>query len=86
MIDKEGYRANVAIVIINNDNKVLWAKRTNENAWQFPQGGIKSHENAEEAMFRELKEEVGIDEGSVEILGKTSDWLYYDVPKNWISK
>jgi len=86
MIDKEGYRANVAIVIINNDNKVLWAKRTNENAWQFPQGGIKPHENAEEAMFRELKEEVGIDEGSVEILGKTSDWLYYDVPKNWISK
>ena len=44
MIDKEGYRENVAIVIINNDHKVLWAKRANENAWQFPQGGIKSNE------------------------------------------
>ena len=27
MIDKEGYRENVAIVIINKDRKVLWAKR-----------------------------------------------------------
>ena len=86
MIDKEGYRENVAIVIINNDHKVLWAKRINENAWQFPQGGIKKSETIEGAMFRELKEEVGIDEDKIEILGRTSDWLYYDVPKNWIRK
>jgi len=82
MIDNEGYRENVAIVIINSKNKVLWAKRINENAWQFPQGGIKSNETIEEAMFRELKEEVGISEGKIEILGRTNDWLYYDVPKN----
>ena len=86
MIDKEGYRENVAIVIINDDHKVLWAKRTNENAWQFPQGGIKSNETIEEAMFRELKEEVGIDESKIEILGRTNDWLYYDVPKNLVRK
>ena len=86
MIDKEGYRENVAIVIINSDHKVLWAKRTNENAWQFPQGGIKKNETIEGAMFRELKEEVGIDEDKIEILGRISDWLYYDVPKNWIRK
>ena len=86
MIDKEGYSENVAIVIINNDHKVLWAKRANENAWQFPQGGIKSNETIEEAMFRELKEEVGIDESKIEILGRTNDWLYYDVPKNWVRK
>ena len=51
MIDKEGYRENVAIVIINNDHKVLWAKRTNENAWQFPQGGIKSNETIKKQCF-----------------------------------
>lgn len=86
MIDKEGYRENVAIVIINKDRKVLWAKRANENAWQFPQGGVKSNEKIEDAMFRELKEEVGITKDKVKILGKTNDWLYYDVPKNWIRK
>lgn len=86
MIDKEGYRENVAIVIINKDRKVLWAKRANENAWQFPQGGVKSNEKIEDAMFRELKEEVGISKDKVKILGKTNDWLYYDVPKNWIRK
>jgi len=86
MIDKEGYRENVAIVIINKDRKVLWAKRASENAWQFPQGGVKSNEKIEDAMFRELKEEVGISKDKVKILGKTNDWLYYDVPKNWIRK
>lgn len=86
MIDKEGYRENVAIIILNDDQKVLWAKRSNENAWQFPQGGIKSNEKIEEAMYRELKEEVGIKKEKVEILGRTNDWLYYDVPKNWIRK
>mgnify|MGYP000370573866 FL=1 len=55
MSDKEGYRENVAIVIINNDHKVLWAKRTNENAWQFPQGGIKKNETIEGAMFSRIK-------------------------------
>jgi len=86
MIDKEGYRENVAIIILNDDQKVLWGKRLNENAWQFPQGGIKSNEKIEEAMYRELMEEVGIKREKVEILGRTNNWLYYDVPKNWIRK
>ena len=86
MIDKEGYRANVGIVVCNNKKKVLWAKRTNEDAWQFPQGGINEGESPKEAMLRELKEEVGLEPSHVEIIARTKDWLRYDVPKNWIRR
>ncbi|MBT3512403.1 MAG: RNA pyrophosphohydrolase [Nitrosomonadales bacterium] len=86
MIDKEGYRENVGIVICNDQRKVLWARRTGEEAWQFPQGGINKGESAEEAMYRELKEEVGLDPHNVEILARTKGWLKYDVPKSWIRR
>ena len=86
MIDKEGYRENVGIVICNDQRKVLWARRTGEEAWQFPQGGINNGESAEEAMYRELKEEVGLDPHNVEILARTKGWLKYDVPKSWIRR
>jgi putative (di)nucleoside polyphosphate hydrolase len=86
MIDQEGYRPNVGIVIINEHNKVLWAKRVAEDAWQFPQGGINEGESLEEAMYRELMEEVGLSPSHVEILGKTKDWLRYDVPTQWVRR
>ena len=86
MIDKEGYRPNVAIVILNDNDKVLWAKRVAEDAWQFPQGGINEGESLEEAMYRELMEEVGLGPNHVKILGKTKDWLRYEVPKQWVRR
>lgn len=86
MIDKEGYRANVGIIVCNKNKKVLWAKRVDEDAWQFPQGGINEGESPKDAMFRELKEEVGLDTTKVEIIARTKDWLRYDVPKNWIRR
>ena len=86
MIDKEGYRPNVAIVILNDNDKVLWAKRVAEDAWQFPQGGINEGESLEEAMYRELMEEVGLGPDHVKILGKTKDWLRYEVPKQWVRR
>ena len=72
MIDEEGYRANVGIIVCNNKKKVLWAKRANEDAWQFPQGGINEGESPNEAMFRELKEEVGLEPSHVEIIARTN--------------
>ncbi len=51
-----------------------------ENQWQFPQGGIDSSETPYEAVLRELKEETGIDQKSVEILGTTQTYLQYDYP------
>lgn len=80
MIDSDGYRPNVGMIICNDKNEVFWARRFGEASWQFPQGGMLPHESPEEAMFRELKEEVGID--CVRILGRTRDWLRYDLPHN----
>jgi len=84
MIDIDGYRPNVGIIIINDEKKVLLAKRLNENAWQFPQGGINEKESTEDAMYRELKEEVGLNHNHILLIEKTKGWLRYDVPKNWI--
>ena len=84
MIDIDGYRPNVGIIIINDEKKVLLAKRLNENAWQFPQGGINDKESTEDAMYRELKEEVGLSHKHILVIEKTKGWLRYDVPKNWI--
>jgi len=86
MIDNEGYRPNVGIIICNNEKKVLWAKRADEDAWQFPQGGINEGESPEEATYRELMEEVGLSPHHVEIIARTKEWLRYDVPKNWIRR
>ncbi|MFY9329277.1 MAG: RNA pyrophosphohydrolase [Georgfuchsia sp.] len=86
MLDREGYRPNVGIVLANSLNQVFWGKRIREHSWQFPQGGIKRGESPEEAMYRELHEEVGLRPEHVEVLGRTRDWLRYDVPKQWVSR
>ena len=75
MLDSNGFRPNVGIIICNSEGKLFWAKRIGQNAWQFPQGGIKSTETLEQALFRELNEEVGLGRDDVVILHQTSDWL-----------
>ncbi len=80
MIDKDGYRSNVGIVLLNHNNQIFWGRRKGESAWQFPQGGIGNDEQTEDAMFRELNEELGLFPEHVEIVGRTREWLYYDVP------
>jgi putative (di)nucleoside polyphosphate hydrolase len=86
MLDRDGYRPNVGIVIVNARNEVFWGKRVREHSWQFPQGGIKPGESPEAAMYRELLEEVGLLPQHVKILGRTRDWLRYDVPSNWVRR
>ena len=86
MLDREGYRPNVGIILINNRNEVFWGKRVREHSWQFPQGGIKPGESPETAMYRELYEEVGLLPQHVKIIGRTRDWLRYDVPNNWVRR
>ena len=86
MLDREGYRPNVGIILVNARNEVFWGKRIREHYWQFPQGGIKHGENPEQAMYRELFEEVGLRPQHVKIIGRTRGWLRYDVPKNWIKR
>jgi len=86
MLDRDGYRPNVGIILCNSHNQVFWGKRIREHAWQFPQGGIKYGESPEQAMYRELMEEVGLKPEHVRILGRTRDWLRYDVPSSWIRR
>ena len=81
MIDFDGYRPNVGIVICNRKGQVLWAKRYGQNSWQFPQGGINDNETPEQAMYRELYEEVGLREKDVKILYVSRHWLRYKLPK-----
>ena len=84
MIDRDGYRPNVGIILCNWKNEVFWGKRVREHAWQFPQGGIKRGETPEAAMYRELREEVGLVPQHVRVLGRTRDWLRYEVPEQWL--
>ena len=84
MIDSNGFRPNVGIIICNKLGQLFWAKRIKQDAWQFPQGGIKEAETTEEALFRELSEEVGLCKDDVRILSQTSEWLKYRLPKPYI--
>lgn len=84
MIDSDGYRQNVGIIIVNKEGKLFWGKRVHQEAWQFPQGGVRTNETPQQAVFRELKEEVGLDPSDVRILGRTNDWISYDLPKHLI--
>jgi putative (di)nucleoside polyphosphate hydrolase len=86
MLDRDGYRPNVGIIIVNHRNEVFWGKRIKEHSWQFPQGGIKYGETPEQAMFRELYEETGLKEEHVRVIGRTREWLRYDVPREWIKR
>jgi len=86
MLDREGYRANVGIVLLNGHNEVFWGKRVGQHSWQFPQGGIQHGESPEEAMYRELHEEVGLLSEHVQIIGRTRDWLRYDVPEEYLRR
>ena len=84
MIDSEGFRPNVGIILANDIGQVLWAKRIGHNAWQFPQGGIHFGETPEQALFRELREEVGLLPEHVQIIAQTEGWLHYRLPLRYI--
>lgn len=86
MIDADGFRPNVGIVLLGPENKVLWAKRVRQDAWQFPQGGIQRGESPEQALFRELHEELGLSRQDVEVLGCTRGWLRYRLPLRYIRR
>lgn len=86
MIDSDGFRANVGIILCNLDRRLFWGRRIGQDAWQFPQGGIQNQETPEQAMYRELEEEVGLLPSQVEILGCTNDWLRYWLPRRYIRR
>lgn len=86
MIDEQGYRPNVGIIVHNDNGRLLWARRVGGNAWQFPQGGIKKNETPIDALYRELEEELGLLPSHVELVGQTRDWLRYRIPSRYIRR
>ena len=86
MIDPDGYRPNVGIVLMRQDGQVFWARRVRRDGWQFPQGGMNTDETPVEAMYRELQEETGLLPEHVEVLGATPGWLRYKLPARAIRR
>ena len=85
------YRLGVGIVLFNAQGLAFVGKRkdTQENAWQFPQGGIDKGEDPLATAWREMAEEIGTNKA--QLIGESSDWLQYDLPaeianKSWGGK
>ena len=83
MIDEKGLRAGVGIILCNSLKQLLFARRIGkQNAWQFPQGGIQEGESAEQAMWRELHEELGLTEDCTQLIHSPDSWFTYYLPKH----
>jgi putative (di)nucleoside polyphosphate hydrolase len=84
VIDRDGFRANIGIVLMGEAGKLFLGRRTGGKGWQFPQGGMLSGESAEESLFRELHEEIGLVPDDVRLLGATTSWLRYRLPARYV--
>ena len=87
MIDRNGFRLNVGIIITNKEGKLFWGQSyTRDYVWQFPQGGVDPYETLTETMYREIKEEINLNKEDVKILKLTTKWLYYKLPEKYKRK
>ena len=86
LIDSEGFRTNVGIVLMRADGYLFLGRRTGGRGWQFPQGGVRHGEEPEQAVYRELQEEVGLTAADVSLIGSTTDWLRYHLPPRYVRR
>ena len=84
VIDVHGYRSNVGIILTDGNKRLFWGKRLGQNAWQFPQGGVMPKESIQDALFRELNEEVGLCPNDVKIIAESKGWVHYRLPARFI--
>jgi len=85
VIDPDGFRANVGIVLMHGA-QVFLGRRKGGKGWQFPQGGLRRGESLEQALYRELHEEIGVAQASVELIGQTERWLRYRLPPRYVRR
>jgi putative (di)nucleoside polyphosphate hydrolase len=83
VIDRYGFRANVGIILMHDDGRLFIGRRSGGRGWQFPQGGMQRGEKAEQSLYRELHEEIGLARDDVEIIGQTQRWLRYRLPARY---
>jgi putative (di)nucleoside polyphosphate hydrolase len=86
IIDRDGFRANVGIVLMSPDCQLFIGRRAGGRGWQFPQGGISRGESGEDSLFRELYEEIGLGRDDVHLLARTRHWLRYRLPPRYIRR
>jgi putative (di)nucleoside polyphosphate hydrolase len=86
LIDRDGFRANVGIILMGDDARLFLGRRTGGRGWQFPQGGMGRGETLEESLFRELREEIGLGASDVHILARTDRWLRYRLPARYVRR
>lgn len=86
VIDSDGFRANVGIILMRAGGEVFVGGRTGGRGWQFPQGGMREGESLEQAVLRELNEEIGLEPADVELLGHTARWLRYRLPARYVRR
>jgi putative (di)nucleoside polyphosphate hydrolase len=86
VIDAHGFRANVGIMLVRADGMLFLGRRARGGGWQFPQGGIRTGETAEQALYRELHEEVGLTPGDVDLVAQTRRWMRYRLPSRFIRR
>jgi len=80
------YRPGIGMIIVNAEGKIFVGQRLDQTdpSWQMPQGGISPHEEPDQAMLRELQEEIGT--RNVEIIIKSKRWYAYDLPESLAAK
>lgn len=86
LIDADGFRANVGIILMRDNGEVFLGRRTGGRGWQFPQGGMREGESLEQALYRELHEEIGLTSADVKLLGRTERWLRYRLPARYVRR
>jgi putative (di)nucleoside polyphosphate hydrolase len=85
-IDSQGFRANVGIVLMRDSGELFLGGRRDGRGWQFPQGGVRRNERPDDALYRELHEEIGLEPRDVELVASTGRWLRYRLPRQYVRR
>ena len=79
------YRKCVGMMILNSINQILVGRRLDHPSgyWQMPQGGIDDNENPQEAVWREMMEEIGTN--NAELCKISHQWVNYEIPQDTLN-